>query len=148
MTGAFNKNPQRRNTAEPKPSTDRPTRPKHLTGHAGKEWSRVTKILADMRLLTKSDCALLEVYCHTFGQWRDDCDKVKKYGSVLLHKADGKTRAQRSPWDISRERNASLVIRMLTELGLTPSSRSRVIANSDEDDDPFTRYLQQRGMNN
>lgn len=126
LTGAFEKDPQRRNRNEPTPSQKTPRCPAYLDAIAKAEWRYMTKVLADLRLLTMTDRAALELYCHTYSEWRKACEQVAKYGAVLIRTFNGKTEAKRNPFDVVRERNATQMARMLQEFGLTPSSRTRI----------------------
>lgn len=128
LHGTFDKNPQRSRDDEPVAPAGVPDCPDHLDELAQQEWKRVSQLLAEMNILTLADRAALELYCHSYSEWRKACVQVGKYGAVLIQKHGDKIDARRNPFDIVRERNAKACERLLAEFGLTPSSRSRVHA--------------------
>lgn len=103
-----------------------PECPEHLDEIAKIEWWHITGILQEMGLLTKCDCSALEIYCHTYSEWRKACDEVAKYGAVLVQRRGEIVEAKRNPHDVIREKSAASCVRLLAEFGLTPSSRSQV----------------------
>ena len=56
--------------------------------------------------------------------------------------------AKRNPWSVVKERTGQQVLRILTEFGLTPSSRTRVQALPEEENDPITEMLKARESRN
>jgi P27 family predicted phage terminase small subunit len=148
LHGSFQKDPQRRRDKEPEPIEGVPECPEYLTGHAREEWGRIVSILAGMRLANRSDVAALELYCRAYGDWRDACEKVAKLGQVLFTKKNSEPIVRRNPFDIVREKNAALCLKLLTEFGLTPSSRTRCQVQGGDGPDPFAEFLRQREERN
>jgi P27 family predicted phage terminase small subunit len=127
MTGALEKDPQRRNHLEPVAPDEPPICPDYLDAYAQAEWFHMTDLLLQMGLLSAADEAALTVYCQTWGEWRKAVDMVSKYGAWTVKKqADGEVITKRTEFDRIRERTAEQLRRWLLEFGLTPSSRSRV----------------------
>ena len=103
------------------------------------------KLLSNMGILSKADAPALELYCSTYAAWRRACEDAEKLGPVLVQTTDtGKVEAKRNPYDIVRERNSQFCRQMLSEFGLTPSSRTRVPAQEVDEDNPFAEYLRRR----
>jgi len=140
MRGTFEKNPQRRNQNEPVAPEGAPECPDHLSEPAKMEWYFMTNVLDEMGLLSRADRAALEIYCQTFGEWRHACDMVARHGAVIQMKTKAGILPKRNPFDLIRERTATTCAKLLTEFGLTPSSRSRVAVEKKATDD-FAEFL-------
>lgn len=97
--------------------------PPSLTGAALKKWHEMTEKLADLGMLTNLESDLLLVYCETWADWLDAKQKLRDFGQVI--KAPSGYPMQ-SPF-VNIESKARLhLVRMQSEMGLTPSGRSRV----------------------
>jgi P27 family predicted phage terminase small subunit len=127
--GSYKVHPERRRPAEPKPG-GRPTKPAHLTGIAGKEWKRITGFLEHMKVLSRVEAAALEQYCRAYQEWRECCQTIDKEGAVIVEtRGTGNNTydvLKTHPIDKRKQYLSALILRYLTEFGLTPSSRSRV----------------------
>lgn len=127
LHGDFQKDPQRRNKREPKAPSGRPACPRYLKGEERKAWQRITKLLKEMKVLSKADSESLELYSVTYAQWRSarvTCDSEGMTYAVV--DAQGNTTHKRHPAQQIMKDNAAVMIKLLTEFGLTPSSRTRV----------------------
>lgn len=125
----LNGNPGKRalNPAEPEPPEGMPTCPDHLSDIAQAEWQRLAETLHDMGVLTVVDRAALAAYCQAYGRWVEAEQKMKS-SPPLIKTASGYV--QQSPWLTISNKQMELMSRYMTELGLTPASRSRVHANA------------------
>ena len=72
-------------------------------------------------LLSIVDRGVLEAYCATYGRWRDLENRIDKAGVV---------KAQKSGLVNLATKERMLLLRLATEFGFTPSSRSRVKAEA------------------
>ena len=144
-TGTFKKNPKRRNTKEPVAPLGAPECPDYLNATATAEWRYMSTVLDEMSLLSRADRAALEIYCQTFSEWRHACDMVAQQGAVIQMETKAGILPKRNPFDLIRERTAQTCAKLLTEFGLTPSSRSRVQVEKKASDD-FAEFL--RASNN
>ena len=107
-----------------------PPRPAHLEGVAAAMWDRVAELRHDQ--LDAGDAYGLECLCQTFAAWRTATELLRTEGHVVrgkLHPA-------------SRVADAALkqVRGLLTELGLTPSSRGKVPAGNVGEGDPLLDF--------
>lgn len=120
-------NPGRRpfNRYEPKPAHVIPTRPAHLSPTARAEWKRLARILHDLGMISQLDRAVLAAYCHAYGRWVEVERKLKET-PILLRTPAGYV--QPSPWLAIANKNLELMHKFMSELGLSPVSRSRVSA--------------------
>lgn len=118
-------NPGKRplNTREPKPRTELPPCPRHLTGEARREWRRMGGELARMGVVTAVDRAALAAYCVAWARWVDAEGQVAKLGTIVKT-ANGNL--IQNPYLAVANRALEQMTRLATEFGMTPSSRSRV----------------------
>jgi P27 family predicted phage terminase small subunit len=110
------------NHDEPQPPDGMPRCPKHLAPAARTEWRRVARTLY-MGVLTTIDRAALAAYCQSYAKWVEAEQKLK--GTPALLKTPGGY-VQQSPWVAIANKQLELMGRYMTELGMTPASRSRV----------------------
>jgi P27 family predicted phage terminase small subunit len=124
-------NPGRRpfNANEPVPPDGLPSCPEHLSIVAAAEWDRVAKTLYDMGVLTTIDRAALAAYCQAYARWVEAEEKLAET-PALFKTPSGYV--QQSPWMGIANKQLELMGRYMTELGMTPASRSRVAAESRE----------------
>ena len=120
ITGNPGKRPLNKN--EPKP---RPAVPDCLTDAAKAEWERISQELLSLRLLTSIDRAALAAYCQAWGRWVEAEEALKKHG-VVVRSPNGFP--IQSPYLAIANKALDQMRAMLTEFGMSPSSRSRVTA--------------------
>jgi len=113
------------NHDEPVPPTTLPDCPDHLNAEAQAEWDRLAQVLHDMGVVTLIDRAALAAYCQCYGRWVEAEEKLR-VTPVLLKTKTGYV--QQSPWLSIANRQMELMGRYMTELGLTPAARSRIVA--------------------
>ncbi len=118
-------NPGKRgyNHAEPQPPEGVPDCPSHLNAAARDEWDRLAHMLHDMGVVTAVDRAALAAYCQCYGRWVEAEEKLQTT-PMLLKTSTGYV--QQSPWLSIANKQLELMGRYMTELGLTPASRSRI----------------------
>jgi len=83
-----------------------------------------------MGMLTKADSDLMEAYCVTYSGYRQALTSVTKTGQVLVLKSDGgkSVEVRRNPYSVELHKYMDRLTKLLAEMGLTPSARSRVSA--------------------
>ncbi|GHC66464.1 phage terminase small subunit P27 family [Neogemmobacter tilapiae] len=120
-------NPGKRawNHDEPQPPNDLPECPAHLEGEAQAEWQRLASTLHQMGVLTTVDRAAMAAYCQCWGRWVEAEQKLK-VTPIMLKSPSG--HVQQSPWLSIVNRQLELMGRFMTELGLTPAARSRIVS--------------------
>lgn len=111
------------NHDEPEPPDGIPRCPKHLAPVARTEWRRVARALYSMGVLTVIDRAALAAYCQSYAKWVEAEQKLKET-PPLLKTPSGYV--QQSPWVAIANKQLEIMGRYMTELGMTPASRSRV----------------------
>ena len=134
-------NPGKRplNENEPEPKTRIPACPFHLSGDAKKEWERVAPLLENLRLLSDIDRAALALYCQAWSRWLEAEQALKTYG-VMVKSPNGFP--MQSPYLAVANKAMEQIRAMLTEFGMSPSSRSRVhVTPQVDEEDGLERWL-------
>ena len=118
-------NPGKRplNAREPRPEPDLPTCPAHLLPTAKAEWKRLARELWQLGVITRLDRATLAAYCQAYGRWVEAEKKLKDTPGILRMPSGY---IQMNPWLTIATKQMELMQRFAAELGMTPSSRSRV----------------------
>lgn len=119
---------------EPQPIVSMPECPEWITGEGRKEYDRIAGILVSTRVLTVADWSALAAYAHEFDCWVRAARRVEHEGSVLTSSKGGKYINPRVGIEAMHFKN---MVKLMTELGLTPASRSRIEAQP-EDDKPMS----------
>lgn len=97
--------------------------PPDMDGFALATWHRLTAELATLGMLNDIDTDLLSMYCHTWADYTEYRKKLKQFGEIV--KAPSGYPIQ-SPYVNMAVKARHALIRMQQELGMSPSSRSRV----------------------
>jgi len=116
------------------PTTEIPKPPRHLDKEAVGEWKRITAELYKLGLVSQIDRAALSGYC---AAWSEVVQCERKI--TELNKADPKGEAglvgytpngyqQMSVWVQIRNRAYERMMKFAAEFGMSPSSRSRLVA--------------------
>ncbi len=100
-----------------------PRCPAHLNAVARKEWRRLASALHSVGVLTVADRTALAVYCQAYCRWVEAEERLATT-PMLLKTATGYV--QQSPWLSIANKQLELMGRYMTELGITPASRSRI----------------------
>ena len=122
---------------EPKPSRCKTLRaPKELTPAAKTQWRKVAKQLDDAGILTEVDTEALVLYCEAYARWRAAQAQIDKYGLVVKSRNGFPTQ---SPYVPIVHEAFRQMRQLLTDFGMTPSSRTKVQSVRTEDtvDDPW-----------
>jgi len=126
-------NPGKRqlNDREPKPEKKAPRCPAWLEPEAKKEWRRLAKKMERLGILTEIDMAAFAGYCQAYARWKEAEEFVTQHGMIV------KTPSgywQQVPQVSIAQTYLKTMNRLASEFGLTPASRSRIIADSDGKD--------------
>lgn len=130
--------PSRINKAEPKPKSDKVTMPSTLSPAAKKVWKQVSGHLKEAGILTNLDQPALVLYCEAFAKWKEANDYLVKNGPLYKTKNG---HIQPSPFISICGRYFDQCKNMMTEFGMTPSSRTKVKTTKagEESDDPWDK---------
>ena len=120
-SGAFEKNPDRRPKKTISSDSRSPTAPSFIESDetAFKVWNETVDVLRDCGILSKTDTHLLATYCSTYSEWT----KCHTYIQTNGHEdSNGKT----SPQSVAYFKLSAQHMKLIGELGLSPSSRARL----------------------
>jgi P27 family predicted phage terminase small subunit len=122
-------NPGRRplNPDEPQPELQAPDCPAELGPVAKREWDRLVVELAKLNLLTNLDRAALAAYCGAYALWAEATQAIQKFGTMVKSPSGYPIQ---SPYVAIANRQAEIMMRISSEFGFTPGSRSRISAPS------------------
>ena len=142
-SGAFIKDPQRRNADEPKAKLGRPSCPDAvaLDPVAKARWEWVCSQLESMNLLAVTDEGLIAGYCLDYSMMLSLWEVIK---GGQVSDMDDKGRTKLKPEANQFHTYSDRLLKREAELGLTPSSRSRLRAPQSEPEDEFTSWLKRR----
>lgn len=123
---------------EPKPDpvtaeNSESIKPDYLTPIAASYWDECVALLEKSRVLTENDTIALAVLCEAYAEWRDASKKVRVEKSMLpaAHKRYNTAQAQ--------------LMKILSEFGMTPASRSKVqAAPKPPDENEFGKIASRR----
>lgn len=103
---------------------------------AREEWTRIVETLSRGHV-TVVDRATLVGYCLKFGQWMD----LEREAGKRPFLDNGKPNA----YFLTANKAFALMLKAAIELGITPSSRARIVVKPTEDEgDEFTAYQRKR----
>jgi P27 family predicted phage terminase small subunit len=118
-------NPGKRalNKSEPRPDPVVPACPPELGPGAQREWYRLVGDLSKFDLITSLDRAALAAYCGAYALWAEATEAIQKFGTMV--KSPNGFPMQ-SPYIAIANRQAEIMMRIASEFGFTPASRSRI----------------------
>lgn len=111
------------NASEPKPEAVIPDCPPELSAAAQKEWQRLAAELGALRILTNLDRAALAAYCGAYALWAEATEAIQKFGTMVKSPSGYPIQ---SPYVSIANRQAEIMMRIASEFGFTPASRSRI----------------------
>ena len=122
-------NPGKRklNNQEPKPDRKAPSCPQWLDQEAKKEWKRLARKREMMGILTEVDRAAFAGYCQAYARWKEAEEFISQHGTIV------KTPSgywQQVPQVSIAQTYLKVMNRFAEQFGLTPASRSRIVADS------------------
>ena len=97
--------------------------PSHLVVEARREWKRLGRKLVECGLLTEIDAGALALYCQAWARWVEAERALERYGVVVKSPSGF---PMQSPYLAIANKAMEQMTRLLTEFGMSPSSRARV----------------------
>jgi P27 family predicted phage terminase small subunit len=135
--------PSRTNKDEPTPTVYLPVPPDWLSERAKQYWGEIGGVLLAMKLTTVADGPALQLLTEALAEWAEAREYVLRNGMSyetftengnVMHRPYPHVSIAADAWRRS--------LRMLTEFGLTPASRSKVSAlGSEGEKDPFEEMM-------
>jgi P27 family predicted phage terminase small subunit len=99
--------------------------PPELGPLARQEWDRIVGELTSKGVLSSFDRAPLAAYCIACALWIEAVEMVQKHGAMI--KSPNGFPIQ-SPYLATLNRQAEIMMRIASEFGFTPASRSRIFS--------------------
>ena len=135
-------NPGKRplNPFEPVPVKGDIKCPDWLLPEAKKEWKRLAPALEAMGVLTMADQTAFEGYCQAYARWKEAEEFITQHGSIFKTPSGY---VQQVPQVSIAQQNLRIMQSFCSEFGLTPATRSRIIAGGNDPvaDDPMEALL-------
>ena len=123
-----------------------PECPPELGPVARREWDRLAGQLVALGLVTELDRAALAAYCGAYALWSEATEAIQKYGAMVKSPTGYPIQ---SPYVAIANRQAEIMMRIASEFGFTPASRSRIATPSVESTPTlFDRPEDDRGLSN
>lgn len=132
--------PCRVNRSEPKPPRRRPPVPTDLSDEALAEWHRITDHLDALGVLTESDGYALSIYCDAFARKIEARAELAERG-LVVESLMGAVKA--NPAFAIIKACDAIMIRVLSEFGLTPVARSRVSSQVEGPADEIDAFIKE-----
>ena len=122
-------NPGKRklNAREPNPNKTAPTCPRWRENEAKKEWKRLAKKMEAIGILTEVDMAAFAGYCQAYARWKEAEEYLSAHGATVVTPSGY---VQQVPQVSIAQTYLKLMGKYASEFGLTPASRSRLIADA------------------
>lgn len=142
IQGSFLKHPERENKLAPVANGKEPDMPSYFNEDEKQKWA---ELLEDMRgngIVSSDLREIMIAYCSAYGGWMKSRRMVERLGVVLVTKTDSGTDVKRNPFSVELHKYRDEMNRLLPELGLTPSARSKMVANLPPKEDEFMQWLQ------
>ena len=141
--------PCRINRNEPKPEAGSTPCPDYLDDVARDCWHRMTGQLDAMGLLTRADGEALALYCSTYSQWMKARSRLEEEGMLVITKTTVETSKRTTTREVSKINPMVSVVaecqrqmvRLLTQFGMTPSSRSSLNVPGKAQEDEVLAFL-------
>jgi P27 family predicted phage terminase small subunit len=140
--------PDRSNPTEPKPEIVLLAPPVHLGPVARATWELVAAEMYQIGTLARLDAFVLEAFCQSVATYRQAQATLDRAASIDTVNGGLYTRlsndyVQMSAWVLGRDRALDRVVKLANELGLSPTSRTRVSAAPPlAHDDPADEFFE------
>jgi P27 family predicted phage terminase small subunit len=130
------------NQHEAKAPPGMPSPPEFLSPEALEEWHRIGPALYAAGLLTPLDRGVFAVYCTAVGRWQQAEKALAEAGGLVVPSTSNNHASLANPLLHIANRAAADAVKFGSEFGLTPSSRSRVVAQPPPAEaDPSDKYF-------
>ena len=123
------------NKDEPTPPQNNIKCPDWLMPEAKKEWKRLAPSLIAMGILTDHDMEAFAGYCQAYARWKEAEEFITQHGTIVRTPSGY---WQQVPQVSIAQTYLKVMNRFAEQFGLTPASRSRIvadIANRDNEDE-------------
>jgi P27 family predicted phage terminase small subunit len=148
LTGAYRKNPQRKNDAAPTADGSEPEMPEWFGELETEKWLELCDDLGRLGVLSSDNREILVAYCTAYARWREAREKVNETGLAVWEiDKDGNSKLKKNPYVAEEQKYREHMNRLLPEFGLTPASRQKLksLKTDDDKDDSFSMLMERMG---
>ena len=118
-----------------------PETPEHLQDRAKKEWEKIVKSLDAIGILTEQDLTVLESYCFNVGLMEQAMIAINEEGAIGIQTNNaGAVYSAENKWVNVYNKAVDRIIKIASEYGFTPSSRTRISMPGKQRKDPFSEF--------
>lgn len=127
------------------PTDSSPTPPAHLGNYAKQKWDELYPELSKAKVLKVTDRDVLEIYCEAYQDYRDAQEALRGKKKIIVthNKA-----LQLAPEMSMKLRAMNIMHKLEVELGITPSSRGRMVAEAPAKPGGGIKDFMRKGLNN
>ncbi len=127
LAGKPGHHPLNKNEPQPAVPSELPRPLMPLSRLARKEWERIGGLLLSLRILTELDLSALTAYCAVYGRWVEAENDLRGRGVMVPAKPRSKNLILNPLLPVANKALQQMV-RLLAEFGLTPATRTRIVA--------------------
>lgn len=125
--GAYVTHPERFDANEPAQSDDEPMLSSNASDIERIKFTELRKILGPMGLWSATYQDAITLYLESWNNYTSAVANVRRYGQVLVSQdKDGQPVVKRNPFAAELHKYKDELVRLMSEFGLTPSSKSRI----------------------
>jgi P27 family predicted phage terminase small subunit len=132
LIGGRSASPDRMNNDEPQPKVRVPRSPRDLDPEERRYWREFTSRIAELNCASAADIGAILIWVRARRRWQSACDLVKKDGMLIAGGTLKNPQPRRNPLLSEIHKCEATMLRIETEFGMTPSSRSRVSSNNND----------------
>lgn len=132
LIGGRSASPDRVNDKEPTPVVKLPRAPTGMDKRDRVYWREFCSRLKELNCASQSDAGAIEIWVKARRRWKDAYDNVDRYGMLIPGGSAKNPQPRRNPLLTEIHKAEQTMLKIETEFGMTPSSRTRV-ASRDAD---------------
>jgi P27 family predicted phage terminase small subunit len=132
LIGGRSASPDRMRQDEPKPKVKVPRPPRDLDPQERRYWREFTSRIAELNCTSAADVGAILIWVKARRRWKAAFDNVDRYGMLIQGGTLKNPQPRRNPLLSEIHKCEATMLRIETEFGMTPSSRSRVSSNNND----------------
>ena len=142
IEGNRGKKPLPQNEPKPPPVVEMPDPPEWMSSEGKKMWEKRAPMLQRLGLLTEADLESFTMLCQSYAEWVEAVKYIKKHGKYYTYtnKAGAKNQIER-PANKLLDKAYQRYKSMCTEFGMTPSSKSGIEIEKEQEKDEMELLL-------
>ena len=144
LKGTLRADREIKDAMKPTKIIDLPYPPEYLNEDAKKEWYVIIKEYQKLGMISNLDLGILGLYCNEISIYIEMTNKLRDKDRVMVFKnPDGTVKyAAQVPYQKIANDALAKALKIASEFGLTPSSRTKIDTGQNLDnDDPFLEFL-------